>query len=83
MYYVYILKSKKDNKLYIGQTSDLQERLSAHNRGSVKSTKNRKPLKLIYHEEFSTRSNAIKRESYLKRMKNSQYILALINKKSG
>lgn len=66
MYYIYILKSLKDNKLYIGQTSDLQKRISEHNSGLVKSTRYRMPLKLIYKEVYKTRSEAFKRERELK-----------------
>jgi len=69
MYYVYILKSLKDNKLYIGQTSNLKGRIYRHNAGKVKSTKSRKPLKIVYREIFSTRSEAIRRESYIKSLK--------------
>jgi putative endonuclease len=66
MYHVYILKSEKDGKLYIGQTSNLEERLSAHNRGSVKSTKHRRPLKLIYSKEFHDHGWI---SNYLKKLK--------------
>jgi putative endonuclease len=43
MYYIYLIKSKKDNKLYIGLTTDLRKRLIEHNQGLTKSTKNRRP----------------------------------------
>jgi putative endonuclease len=65
-FYVYILKSKSDDRYYIGQTSNLRERVSKHNRGQVKSTKSRIPLDLIYFEEFKTRREAMHREWYLK-----------------
>jgi putative endonuclease len=51
MFFVYILISKKDNKRYIGMTSDLNRRLFEHNTGLVKSTKNRTPLELVYFEK--------------------------------
>ena len=66
MYYIYILKSKKDNKTYVGYTSNLQERLESHNSGQVKSTKFRQPLELIFSEEFGTSSEAKRRELYWK-----------------
>jgi len=47
MYYVYVLKSKKDNNNYTGYTSDLRNRLTEHNEGKSVSTKNRRPLVLI------------------------------------
>ncbi|MEK6570515.1 MAG: GIY-YIG nuclease family protein, partial [Bacteroidota bacterium] len=53
-FYVYVLRSLKDGKLYIGQTNNLQERLLRHNHGRVKSTKGRRPLQLIYFEVLNT-----------------------------
>lgn len=66
VYYVYFLKSLKDRGYYIGQTTDLDDRLRRHNRGSVKSTKNRRPVKLIYYEICRSRNEACKREWFLK-----------------
>jgi len=66
MFYVYVLKSLKDNKRYIGFTENLQRRLFEHNNGLVKSTKNRRPLELIYHEEFVSKKDALLREKFLK-----------------
>jgi len=66
MYYVYILKSDKDNKLYIGSTSDLKQRLRDHSTGKVKSTKNRLPFELICYESYKTKIIAQNREKYLK-----------------
>ncbi len=56
MYFVYVLRSLKDFKRYIGFTDDLNRRISEHNSGFVKSTKNRRPLELIYSEEFNTKA---------------------------
>jgi len=66
MYYVYILKSLKDKHLYIGMTSDLEERIKRHNAGYERSTKSRIPFKLIHSEVFGTRTEARDREKYLK-----------------
>ena len=66
MYYVYILKSKKDDKLYIGSTSNLSKRLKEHNDGKVKSTGYRRPLELIYYEAYREEKIARKREKILK-----------------
>jgi putative endonuclease len=66
MYYVYILLSEKDNKRYIGSTKDLKRRLYSHNRGLVRSTKNRRPLNIIYTEEYKNEKEARLREKYLK-----------------
>ncbi len=66
MYYLYILKSKKDNQLYVGSTTDLRRRLSEHNSGMVASTKSRAPFELRYYEAFHTENDARKREASLK-----------------
>ena len=66
MYYLYILKSKKDNQLYVGSTTDLRRRLSEHNSGMVASTKSRAPFELRYYEAFHTENDARKLEASLK-----------------
>jgi putative endonuclease len=66
MYYVYVLRSLKDHKRYIGSTDNLLKRVDEHNDALVKSTKNRRPLVLIYSEEFVLRSEALKRERFFK-----------------
>ena len=49
MFYVYVLKSKKDNKLYIGYTKDLKKRIQIHNSGKNFSTAQRGPFSLVYY----------------------------------
>jgi len=66
MFYVYILKSKKDSKNYIGSTNDLRRRLKLHSEGKVFSTKNRRPLTLVYYEAFRSEKDAREREQSLK-----------------
>jgi putative endonuclease len=66
--YVYVLQSLKDKKFYTGCTADPKKRLKQHNAGRVRSTKARRPLKLVYWETFATRSEAMKRERRLKRI---------------
>ena len=66
MFFLYILKSLKDNKLYIGTTSNINRRLKQHNSGFSKSTKFRKPFVLIYQEKYFTRNDACKREWFFK-----------------
>ena len=66
MYYVYVLESLRDKRKYIGQTNDLDARITLHNRGRVKSTSNRRPLKLIYCEEFASREESVEREKFFK-----------------
>ncbi len=66
MYYVYILYSKKDGKLYIGSTPELKKRIEKHNKGYVAATKNRRPLSLIYYESYISERDAKRREIFLK-----------------
>jgi putative endonuclease len=65
-HYVYILKSKKDNKFYTGYTKNLKLRFEQHQNGKIESTKDRKPLKLIYFEGCLNQQDATHREKYLK-----------------
>jgi putative endonuclease len=69
MYYVYILKSLKDGKYYIGSTSNLENRLSFHNAGRQRSTRYRTPFILVYTEAFSDKHTAEKREKQIKSYK--------------
>jgi len=66
MFYTYILKSKKDDKLYVGWSSNLRKRFFDHNSGLVPSIKNRRPFLLIYYEACLIKDSAIKREKALK-----------------
>lgn len=66
MYYVYILKSEKDNNCYIGSTNDLKRRFREHNAGLVFSTKARIPFVLVYYEAYRSETDARKREKNLK-----------------
>ena len=66
MFYVYVLQSLKDQRLYIGMTSNLEERVKRHNAGCEKSTRGRVPFKLLHSEVFGTRTEARDREKYLK-----------------
>jgi putative endonuclease len=66
MFYLYILKSKKDGDLYIGSTGDLKKRLFEHNSGKSLSTRFRRPFELIYYESYKAEADARKREHNLK-----------------
>ena len=76
MYYVYVLRRLKDHNRYSGSTDNLSRRVKEHNDGFVKSTKNRRPLILIYSEEFHSKSEALKREKFFK----SGYGRSFLNK---
>ena len=77
-YFVYVLKSQKDNKNYIGSTSDVEKRLAFHNKGLQRSTRTRTPFVLIYHEEFTTKQEALKRELYIKSLKGGEAFKKLL-----
>ena len=66
MFYTYILLSEKDDKLYSGYTKDVKLRFEQHCKGFVESTKNRRPLKLIYYEACINQNDALRREKYFK-----------------
>jgi len=74
MYYTYVLFSFKDKMLYTGYTSNLEQRVNAHNNGEVLSTKNRRPLKLVYYEVCLNQQDATHREKYLKSTYGKRYI---------
>ena len=74
MYIIYVLKSKKDSKLYYGLTKNIEDRLKKHNSGSVSSTKSRAPFDLIYFEKAENISTARKREKYFKSGFGRKYI---------
>ena len=68
MNYTYILKCK-DGSLYTGWTNDLEQRVAAHNTGKgAKYTKARRPVELVYFEEFETKEQAMNREYAIKQM---------------
>ena len=65
-YTVYILYSKKDKKLYVGCTSNIESRIKRHNNGHVEATRHRRPLELIHEEKFENTTEAFSRERFLK-----------------
>ena len=73
-FYTYVLQSKVDGKNYTGYTTDLNLRFQQHNKGFVESTKNRRPLKIIYFEACLSQSDALKREKYLKTHYGKMYL---------
>jgi len=74
MYYVYILKSKKDGNLYTGYTKNLKSRFELHNKGRITSTKHRVPLELIYYEACLNQQDATHREKYLKTYRGRMFL---------
>jgi putative endonuclease len=66
MYFVYVLQSLRDKRLYTGMTGDVSARCKDHSDGRVESTRNRRPLRLIYYEAYVMKQDAQKREAFLK-----------------
>ncbi|RQP18680.1 MAG: GIY-YIG nuclease family protein [Parapedobacter sp.] len=80
MFTVYVLHSEKYGKIYIGYTSNLQERLKSHNELGKKGwTVKFRPWTLVYSETYGSKAEAIHREKQLKSAKGRQFIRNLIN----
>ena len=79
MFYTYIIYSSKLDRYYIGSTADLNERLPGHNSGKTTYTRKGKPWELKYHETFGNKTEALKRELYIKSMKSRKFIEVLIS----
>ena len=72
--FVYVLRSEKDGRFYVGMTANVERRLAEHNAGRAKSTKGYCPWKLFFFESFENRIEARKREKYLKTGYGKQWI---------
>jgi putative endonuclease len=73
-YYTYILKSKKDGRIYTGYTQDLRKRLNQHNKGLSTYTKGRGPFILVYYEACLAEDKARSRELFLKSGMGKRYL---------
>lgn len=71
---VYVLRSEKDGRYYVGMSSDIEKRLIAHNSGRTRSTKGYRPWVLLHLEEYPDRDSARKREKYLKSGYGKQWL---------
>ena len=79
MHYVYLVRCA-DDSIYCGWTTDLKKRVRAHNSGQgAKYTRSRRPVKLVYAEEFEEKREALSREWHLKRLSRAEK-LRLIEK---
>ena len=79
MFIVYVLFSERFNKIYIGITSNLEERFRSHNELGKKGwTKNFRPWIVLYQEEYSNKSEGLKREKQLKSAAGRNFIWSLI-----
>ena len=80
MNFTYIVRCS-DGTLYAGWTNDLEKRLKAHNNGTgAKYTRTRRPVELVYYEEFETKEEAMRREYAIKQL-SRQEKLKLIERK--
>ncbi len=78
-YFVYVLRSLKDSGYYIGSTEDVSQRLRKHNQGKTRSLKHRRPLEVVYVEEFQSEADARKREKQLKSFKGGEAFKRLLS----
>lgn len=78
MHFVYVLFSLKDGRLYKGATSNVAKRLLRHNQGGNASTAKRKPFVLVHVEQFEDKSEALKREKYIKTLKGGTKLLEFL-----
>lgn len=74
MHYVYVLLSLKDNRFYTGYTEDMKQRMEEHRLGKVSSTRNRRPLEVVYYEACLNQADALHRERYLKTTWGKRYL---------
>ena len=74
MFYVYIIKSEKTRKYYVGSTNNLNKRIEEHNTGKSKYTSRGIPWDLIYYEIYLTRTLAMKKEKEIKSRGIKRYL---------
>ena len=79
MFFVYIIQSLKDNSFYVGQCEDLDKRISKHNDCFSRYTSGKIPWRLVYFEILESRTEAIKRETEIKKRKSRLYLEKLIH----
>lgn len=83
MFYVYVVRSERLQRYYVGSTQDVENRLREHNAGKSKSTATGLPWELVHVEEFLTRSEAMLREKRIKARGIGRYLSDLAKTKPG
>ncbi len=78
MFYVYVLRSLKDGRLYKGLTQDVTKRLKQHNHGENRSTKGFVPWELVFTKEFNSRPEARTYEKYLKSGSGREFLKEIL-----
>ena len=81
-FFVYILRSERSGRFYIGHTENIEKRLLEHNTGRVAATRSKGPWELVYSQSFATRSEAARRETQVKQMKSRIWIERLVARAS-
>ena len=74
MFYVYVLRSEKTGRRYVGSSRDVHSRLQQHNSGHSLATKHGAPWRLIHQEEFLTRTEAVRRERFYKTGRGREFL---------
>jgi len=82
-HFVYIIQSALDASFYAGSSHNPVVRCQRHNEGWTKSTKAKRPWKLVWIKEFPTKAEALAFERYIKRMKSREFIERLIRNAGG
>lgn len=77
-FYVYVLHNPSKNFIYIGYSKNIKQRFQEHNEGKAKSTKFYRPLKLIFYEAYLNKSDAKRREKYLKTNKGKTTLTTML-----
>ena len=77
-YFTYILESELNGRYYVGSCEDVAARLKRHNEGATPSTKPYRPWRVAWTQQLDSRTEALKREREIKRMKSRLYIERLI-----
>ncbi|MBK9152094.1 MAG: GIY-YIG nuclease family protein [Saprospiraceae bacterium] len=83
MFFVYVLYSEAFDRIYIGITDNLDRRLSQHNNGYNPPTKSFRPWKVVFYEQYETRSEARDKEKKLKTSSGRRYIRKRIESDFG
>ncbi|MBI2034300.1 MAG: GIY-YIG nuclease family protein [Candidatus Levybacteria bacterium] len=78
MYYVYLLRSKQNGKIYTGYTGNLKERLRKHKNDQVHTTARMGNIELIYYEAYKDKRDAIQREKYFKTTKGKRTVRIML-----
>ncbi|MFH0803546.1 MAG: GIY-YIG nuclease family protein [Candidatus Tagabacteria bacterium] len=78
MHGVYVLRSKKDSSLYFGYSTDIKKRVNEHQKGQVLSTRDKRPLEIIYCELYKNKKDAMRREKFFKSGWGRNYIKKIL-----